>query len=366
MSLSCPCGHGCQPGCGCLYQVVLPDNPVAEYNFQNVGLIGIGTLDGVDGVDVNFRSVASANAALTVTLDAANNAIILTLAIGSIIDDLPQATTTQRGVGETATDAEALAKTSTTVFVTPSNFAAMGSSTTFAGLVELATDGETLAGVSPTLAVTPAGLAAVLGTLGHTVTWPDAATRAGATPDFVGQLGTQIDTDTVWVAAGPSAGDFSLPLLVFGTNVAPPVGSTTTITMTSAQSIQWLLNNASANVQFSGIGSLILDSVVDWLPSQQVQISSVAIPSQLLGTDGTSLINGYSISGFLSANNVQTGWGVPSGTLTRTTFVSYAGQTVSNPPTQAEMQALDNAARDNSRRLAALITDIMAINLPAA
>lgn len=51
-------------------------------------------------------------------------------------------------------------------------------------------------------------------------------------------------------------------------------------------------------------------------------------------------------------------WGTPTGTFARTTFAAYAGQTVSNPPTQAEMQALDDAVKANSQRLAALISDL--------
>lgn len=51
-------------------------------------------------------------------------------------------------------------------------------------------------------------------------------------------------------------------------------------------------------------------------------------------------------------------WATPTGTFARTTFAAYAGQTVSNPPTQAEMQALDDALKANSQRLAALISDL--------
>lgn len=348
MSLSCPCGSGCRPGCGCLYQVVLPDNPVAEYNFQNVGLLGIGVLDGVDGVDVNFRSIASANAALTVTLDAGNNAIVLTLDIGSIIDDLPQATTAQRGVGETATDAEAQAKVSTTVFVTPSNFAAMASSTTFAGLVELATDGETQTGTSTTLAVTPAGLASVIALQQGTETWTDAVTRLAATPDFDGQLGAELDNNSVWVSVGTNAGDFNRPLLVLGETIAPPVASTTTILMTGGESIQFTMNNSTSNVMLAGTGSLILDSAVDWQPSQPVKISSFNIPSQLLGTDAGSLIAGYSVSDFVSANNTQTG------------YTNFA-----NPAVLRTCDTATVTLPQLAQIVGTLINDLKAIKLPA-
>ena len=44
----------------------------------------------------------------------------------------------------------------------------------------------------------------------------------------------------------------------------------------------------------------------------------------------------------------------------RTALASYAGQTVSNPPTQAEVQAIDDAVRDMSQRVVALINDMKA------
>lgn len=52
------------------------------------------------------------------------------------------------------------------------------------------------------------------------------------------------------------------------------------------------------------------------------------------------------------------GWGAASGTLSRAAYASYAGQVVSNPPTQAEVQALDDAVKLLSRTVAALITDL--------
>lgn len=53
-------------------------------------------------------------------------------------------------------------------------------------------------------------------------------------------------------------------------------------------------------------------------------------------------------------------WADPTGTLTRTTFAAYAGQTVSNPPTQAQVQAIDDHVKVLSERLAALVTDLRA------
>ncbi len=54
----------------------------------------------------------------------------------------------------------------------------------------------------------------------------------------------------------------------------------------------------------------------------------------------------------------RTGWAVPSGTLARTTYAAYAGQTHTASYVQATVQALDDACRNVSQRLAALITDL--------
>lgn len=56
-------------------------------------------------------------------------------------------------------------------------------------------------------------------------------------------------------------------------------------------------------------------------------------------------------------------WTDASGTAARTALASYAGQTVSNPPTQAEMQALDDAVKAISQHLVALINDLKSVSV---
>lgn len=51
-------------------------------------------------------------------------------------------------------------------------------------------------------------------------------------------------------------------------------------------------------------------------------------------------------------------WTAASGTEARTALAAYAGQVISNPPTQAEVQALDDAVKANSQHLVALINDL--------
>lgn len=68
------------------------------------------------------------------------------------------------------------------------------------------------------------------------------------------------------------------------------------------------------------------------------------------------------LSGYVAKDQTPA-WATPSGTVSRATFTAYAGQTVSASPTQAEVQAIDDALEVNSRRLAALITDLRAANV---
>jgi hypothetical protein len=56
-------------------------------------------------------------------------------------------------------------------------------------------------------------------------------------------------------------------------------------------------------------------------------------------------------------------WAAATGTEARTALASYAGQTISNPPTQVEVQALDDAAKAISQHLVALINDGRAVGL---
>lgn len=58
--------------------------------------------------------------------------------------------------------------------------------------------------------------------------------------------------------------------------------------------------------------------------------------------------------------DVGAAWTAPTGTASRATFATYAGQTVSNPPTQAEVQAIDDHLVILSQRMKAVIDDLKA------
>lgn len=314
---SCCGGRGCS---SCNYVVVLPSEAPETLNFANINLAGIGVLASAVQPNIYFRGVSSANALLTVTLDAGNNAILLTVDSAAIAAALPQATTAQAGVGETATDAEAIAKAATDKFVTPSNFAAMASSLTFAGLVELATVAETQAGASATLAVTPAGLAGLTATQKFTTTWADSVARAALAPTFKGQFGYQLDSLMPYSAYGVGAGNW-LPMLTFGitntigsvaTTITYGIGATNTINGTADTYNTSQVDFTGSTVNFTGNSTLNINSSFFNLDTAEFQIGgSPTSPNTLIATSAVAGdLTDLNISSFLSALNVDTGWTV--------------------------------------------------------
>lgn len=354
MSATTCCSNcGCNPcGCGsCNYIVVLPSETPVQFAFSNINLTGIGVLAGVSSPNVNFRGVASANGLLTVTLDAGNNAILLTVDATAIAAALPAATTTQVGVLETATNAEAIAKVATDKIVTPSNFSAMASTTSFAGLVELATNAETQLGSSAVLAVTPAGLKSVTDLLNQTVRWADSVARAATVPLFEGQFGYQLDTLNAYAAWGTNAGEWN-NLLTFGQTNVIPAAVTTAITLGAGSSIDITggseLLTTFTSEWVSSTLRLSTNSVLDFDGTDvQVGGSSISANSVVItgGTPGN--LSNKLINTFISTSNVQTGWAVTNPSVSRTLDVSAA--------TLGDVRAV----------LGTLINDLKAVLLPA-
>lgn len=88
----------------------------------------------------------------------------LTAIIGTLAPAPPDASTTEKGVVELATNTEAQAGVDSVRAVTPASLASVTATVARAGLVELATDAETQAGTDAQRAVTPASLSARTGT----------------------------------------------------------------------------------------------------------------------------------------------------------------------------------------------------------
>lgn len=66
----------------------------------------------------------------------------------------------------------------------------------------------------------------------------------------------------------------------------------------------------------------------------------------------------YNVSNIRVVTSRQQGWAVASGTAARITFATYNAPTISNPPTQAEVQAIANHVEILSQRMKAIIDDL--------
>lgn len=214
------CNCGCSPCC-CGGQnptvCCTPTTESVEYTAENVNLIGVGVLNGTTGTNFEFRGIASDTLALTVTLDAPNNAIIISFNDELLIDDIPTFTETIRGIGEAATQAETNAGVSDNTIVTPLKLGARTATETRAGIAEIATQAEVTTGTDDTRIITPLKLATFAGTQFTTRTFADAVARAAATPAFDGQIGVQLDTNALIVGTGTNPGDFTPNIVVTGT-----------------------------------------------------------------------------------------------------------------------------------------------------
>lgn len=58
--------------------------------------------------------------------------------------------------------------------------------------------------------------------------------------------------------------------------------------------------------------------------------------------------------------DVGAAWTAATGTASRATFATYTAPTITNPPTQAEVQAVANAVQVLSERMKALVDDLQA------
>ncbi len=276
---------------------------------------------------VQFRGLVSNSAALTLTLNATDNTIEIDFDDAALVADIPDATTTQRGILETATNAEALAKAALDKILTPSNLAALGASLTFAGLAEFATDAETIAGVSSSLAVTPAGLLAA-SPFYSPVVFADAVARAAGVPAFKGQFAFQADNGSVWTAADVIAGSFTRQIanedndiqIVGAPGVTWSVPGGWSIDGTGGGTLEFA---NFTSLTFIGNGFIIFDSQpvefagttafsanVDFDTNARIQDNGVDVPaSSVLTTSSTAgQFNSSLITTFVSSANTNTGW----------------------------------------------------------
>jgi hypothetical protein len=97
------------------------------------------------------------------------------------------------------------------------------------------------------------------------------------------------------------------------------------------------------------------------LVSNQETIDDDLTTTALLAVLTEARVDDLEAAGPYVEQDQTTAWADATGTVSRATFVAYAGQTVSNPPTQAEVQAIDDHVRLLSQRVAGLVNDLRSI-----
>lgn len=351
------CGCNSNP-CSCQPRPSVCCAPTQEsvlYTFENGNLTGVGVFDNETDFLVQFRGIVSDSSSLTVTLNAVDNTIVLDFDSAALVADIPDATTTQRGILETSTNAEAQAKAATDKILTPSNLAALGGTTTFSGLLELATDAETITGTDTVRATTPAGVAAAAA-LYKTMTFADAVARGAAVPGFAGQFGAQLDTEQAYVAGSAAAGDWN-GLFTFG-GITTMSGATTlnlngsSLTLTGGGLVidGTNTNSFGGNYTFNN-ATVTLSNVTTWDfgTDTVLKIGAATVPANsVLTTGGIGVISSTLQSDFISVQNTQTGY---------TTFT--------NPATLRTLNTATATTQQVAQCLGTLIEDLKAVLLPA-
>lgn len=91
-----------------------------------------------------------------------------------------------------------------------------------------------------------------------------------------------------------------------------------------------------------------------------VIIASGATALATFNSTGMTLLTGstYKINNIQVVKGRITGWAVDTGTAKRTANATYTAPTISNPPTQAEVQAIANSLQDVSQTMKAVKDDL--------
>lgn len=82
---------------------------------------------------------------------------------------------------------------------------------------------------------------------------------------------------------------------------------------------------------------------------------SAATVDRDLSVDGNVDVSGhFAVSGTQVVGARNTGWAADTGTADKAAHATYTAPTISNPPTQAEVQAIANALQTATRQIKAL------------
>lgn len=94
--------------------------------------------------------------------------------------------------------------------------------------------------------------------------------------------------------------------------------------------------------------NLTFDDVAETISQLWTFGAGIDLASSALSVDGTQVVGAR-----------RTGWTAATGTAARTTWATFAGQTITNPPTQTEVQNIDDHMVILSQRLKALTDDLI-------
>jgi hypothetical protein len=330
-----------------------PTTESVEYSAENQNLIGVGVFNEQTGTQFGFRGIASDTLALTVTHDVANNAIIISFNDELLIDDIPTATETIRGIAEVATQGETNAGALDDKIVTPLKLFSMLATETQRGILEIATQAEVTTGTNDTNAVTPLKLTTFAGTQKVTRTFADAVARAAAVPNFDGQLGIQLDTNALIMSTGTIAGAFT-PNIVIGGTLSVTGLSTFTGDISAASSLATFSQVQTTDISVdSGVfsvtgGLLFVNGPLSFEAGTQFQIGGAPASDSVLIGRTLGAADALPLADFLSTENVQTG------------YTNFA-----NPAVLRTCDTATVTLPQLAQIVGTLINDLKAVQLPA-
>jgi hypothetical protein len=122
----------------------------------------------------------------------------------------------------------------------------------------------------------------------------------------------------------------------------------------SASTIATFTVDAKGRLTNAGQVSLVSDNVAEGVTN--LFFTNARARSALSAGAGVSYVAATGIISVQSAG----AYASPTGTASRATFATYSAPTISNPPTQAEVQAIAAALQVASQHLKALIDDLKA------
>ena len=295
--------------CNChSVQIVLPPPSCPDtgvYTASNANLTGQGVFFQQNGNEFQFYGISNSDGYVDISLDAVNNAILVNLNAELVSGSIPDSTTTVKGKTAYSTDAQAQAKTVTTKALTPSNLAALASSTVFVGMTRFATEAETQSGSSSSIAVTPAGLQSVLNNLPVpeiTANQPETETT---TPLLAGQLLLQKNTATLYYAETAAEGDWELTGI-------PRIGAVSLlgdVQVTGANEIDFQCGSEFSGVMnFDVVGGNLLHRNGVVIPANSVLITSgTAGQLSYIAADqfvGQYATQSYTVGGIVTSRSI--------------------------------------------------------------